>query len=97
MALDLQERDRRYGIIKEKMSARGLDALIVINSAQINEKGFVRYLTNYRSVLYNLVAIVPLDGEADYWRRAPCSNTGPLFWVGSPTQKFRFRTSTRAS
>jgi Xaa-Pro aminopeptidase len=64
MALDLQERDRRYRIVKEKMAAQGLDALIVINSAQINEKGFVKYLTNYRSILYNCVAIFPLDGEA---------------------------------
>jgi Xaa-Pro dipeptidase len=64
MLLDLQEKDRRYKIIKEKMSAQGLDALVVINSAQINEKGFVRYLTGYRSILYNLVAIFPLKGEA---------------------------------
>ena len=62
--MNLRERDRRYKIIKEKMSAQGLDALIVINSAQINEKGFVKYLTNYRSILYNCVAIFPLDGEA---------------------------------
>jgi Xaa-Pro aminopeptidase len=64
MALDLREKNRRYKIIKEKMSAQGLDALIVINSAQINEKGFVKYLTNYRSILYNLVVIFPLQGEA---------------------------------
>ncbi len=64
MAVDLHERERRYGIIKEKMAAQGLDALVVINSAQINEKGFVKYLTNYRSILYNCVAVFPLDGEA---------------------------------
>jgi Xaa-Pro aminopeptidase len=63
MAIDIKERDRRYKIIKEKMLAEGLDALIVINSAQINEKGFVKYLTNYRSILYNCVAIFPVDGE----------------------------------
>ena len=64
MVLDLREKDRRYKIIKEKMLAQGLDALIVINSAQINEKGFVKYLTNYRSILYNLAVIFPLRGEA---------------------------------
>jgi Xaa-Pro aminopeptidase len=64
MTMNLEERDRRYKIIREKMSAQGLDALIVINSAQINEKGFVKYLTNYRSILYNCVAIFPHDGEA---------------------------------
>src|SRR5512143_3517387 len=64
MALGLGEKDKRYKIVKEKMSVQGLDALIVINSAQINEKGFVKYLTNYRSILYNLVVIFPLHGEA---------------------------------
>jgi Xaa-Pro dipeptidase len=64
MALNLSERDRRYTAIRERMALSGLDALIVINSAQINEKGFVKYLTNYRSILYNLVVIFPLYGEA---------------------------------
>jgi Xaa-Pro aminopeptidase len=64
MMLDLQEKNRRYKIIKEKMSSQDLDALIVINSSQINEKGFVKYLTNYRSSLYNSVVIFPLKGEA---------------------------------
>jgi Xaa-Pro aminopeptidase len=75
MTMNLRERDRRYKIVKEKMSAQGLDALIVINSAQINEKGFVKYLTNYRSILYNCVAIFPLDGE-------------PRLLVPSPVQKY---------
>jgi len=64
MSLDFQERDRRYALIKKKMSEQKLDALIVINSSQINEKGFVKYLTNYRSILYNCVAIFPITGEA---------------------------------
>jgi hypothetical protein len=83
MTLDLREKDRRYKIIKEKMSAQGLDALIVINSAQINEKGFVKYLTNYRSILYNLVVIFPLQGGAAS-RPSPVRGTGLIFWAGSP-------------
>jgi Xaa-Pro aminopeptidase len=75
VALDLKERDRRYHLIKEKMAAMNLDALVVINSAQINEKGFVKYLTNYRSILYNLVVIFPLKGE-------------PRMLVPSPVQKY---------
>lgn len=75
MALDLKERDRRYSAIKKKMAAMTLDALVVINSAQINEKGFVKYLTNYRSILYNLVVVFPLSGE-------------PRMLVPSPVQKY---------
>jgi len=83
MTLDLQEKDRRYKIIKEKMSSDGLDALIVINSAQINEKGFVKYLTNYRSILYNLVAIFPLNGEARLLVPSPVQQywAGLLGWI----------------
>jgi Xaa-Pro dipeptidase len=75
VALDVKERDRRYNLIKEKMAAMNLDALVVINSAQINEKGFVKYLTNYRSILYNLVVVFPLNGE-------------PRMLVPSPVQKY---------
>jgi Xaa-Pro aminopeptidase len=64
MALDLKEKDRRYGLIREKMAAQGLDALIVISNSQITQKGFVKYLTNYRHILYNLVVIFPVKGEA---------------------------------
>ena len=82
MALDVKERDRRYNLIKEKMAAMNLDALVVINSAQINEKGFVKYLTNYRSILYNLVVVFPLNGEPRCWSPAQSKNIGRVFWAG---------------
>lgn len=75
MALGPEERSRRYGLIREKMAEDGLDALLVIGSAQINQKGFVKYLTNYRSILYNLVVIFPLKGE-------------PRLLVPSPVQQY---------
>jgi Xaa-Pro aminopeptidase len=75
MALDLEERDRRYGLIRQEMVKQGLDALVVIGNAQINQKGFVKYLTNYRSILYNLIVIFPLDGE-------------PRLLVPSPVQQY---------
>lgn len=81
----MKERDRRYGLIKERMAAQGLDALIVISNSQITQKGFVKYLTNYRHILYNLVVIFPFKGEAkllvpsrvqEYW-------AGLLSWVNN--------------
>jgi Xaa-Pro aminopeptidase len=73
--LDLNERDRRYGLIRQEMAKQGLDGLVVIGNAQINQKGFVKYLTNYRSILYNLIVIFPLEGE-------------PLLLVPSPVQQY---------
>jgi len=96
MALDLREKDRRYKIIKEKMSAQGLDAVIVMNSAQINEKGFVKYLTNYRSILYNLVVIFRFKGRCGFSSRVPSRGTGLIFWAGSPVWRSRYPISMRA-
>jgi Xaa-Pro aminopeptidase len=75
MTLDLKERDRRYGLIRQEMVRQGLDGLVVIGNAQINQKGFVKYLTNYRSILYNLIVIFPLQGE-------------PRLLVPSPVQQY---------
>ena len=73
--LDTIERDRRYQLIRERMAAQGLDAMLVIGNAQIEQKGFLKYLTNYRNTLYNLVAIFPRVGD-------------PKLLVPSPVQKY---------
>jgi Xaa-Pro aminopeptidase len=73
--LNFTERDRRYKLVREQMAAQRLEAMIVICDAQIEKKGFLKYLTNYRNTLYNLVAIFPLAGE-------------PKLLVPSPVQKF---------
>ena len=85
MALDLKEKDRRYGLIKERMAAQGLDALIVISNSQITQKGFVKYLTNYRHILYNLVVIFPFKGEAKLLVPSPVQKywAGLLSWVNN--------------
>src|SRR5271157_2867649 len=82
--LDLAEKDRRYTLIREEMVSHNLDGLIVISSSQINEKGFVRYLTNYRHILYNLVVILPRSGEPRLLVPSPVQKywAGLLSWVG---------------
>jgi Xaa-Pro aminopeptidase len=84
MTLDLLERDRRYSLIREKMAAQGLDALVVIGNAQINQKGYVKYLTNYRSILYNLVVLFPRKGEPRLLVPSPVQKywAGLLSWIG---------------
>jgi len=83
MTLDLEERDRRYRLIRGKMAAGGLDALIVVSNSQINQKGFVKYLTNYRHMLYNLVVIFPYEGEAKLLVPSPVQKywAGILSWI----------------
>jgi Xaa-Pro aminopeptidase len=61
--LGVSDKDKRYSAIREEMAVRGLKAMLVICDAQIEKKGLLKYLTNYRNSLYNLVTIFPLDGE----------------------------------
>lgn len=61
--LTLQERDTRYANLRANMKTAGLDAMLVICDAQIEKKGLLKYLTNYRNTLYNLVAVFPLEGQ----------------------------------
>jgi Xaa-Pro aminopeptidase len=88
MALDLEERDRRYELVRKRMADQGLDALVVVGDAQINQKGFVKYLTNYRSILYNLAVIFPLKGEARFLVPSPLQNywAGRLSWIPTVDQ-----------
>ena len=72
--LTLQDRDIRYRNLREAMKREGLDAMLVICDAQIEKKGLLKYLTNYRNTLYNLVAVFPLEGT-------------PKLLVPSPVQR----------
>jgi Xaa-Pro aminopeptidase len=83
MVLSLEEKDRRYSLVKERMAAQGLDGLIVIGNGQITQKGYVKYLTNYRSMLYNIVVIFPIEGEARLLVPSPVQEYwgGILSWI----------------
>jgi Xaa-Pro aminopeptidase len=83
MVLSLEEKDRRYSLVKERMAAQGLDGLIVIGNGQITQKGYVKYLTNYRSMLYNIVVIFPIEGEVRLLVPSPVQEYwgGILSWI----------------
>lgn len=61
--LTINDKETRYTNIRRKMFEEKLDALLVICDAQIEKKGLLKYITNYRNTLYNLVAIFPINGE----------------------------------
>ena len=83
MLLDLEERDRRYELVRDKMSAMDLDALIVAGNVQIYHKGFVRYLSNYSILLYGALIIFPRHGEAKFLAPSPLQEywTKRLSWI----------------
>jgi hypothetical protein len=62
MSLDIEEKDRRYRLARERMLTQGLDALIVVGNAQVAEKGFVKYLTNYKNGLNYVAVVFPYEG-----------------------------------
>ena len=72
--LTQKDKELRYQQLRTAMAKAGLDAMLVICDAQIEKKGLLKYLTNYRNTLYNLVAIFPLEGE-------------PRLLVPSPVQR----------
>jgi Xaa-Pro aminopeptidase len=88
MTIDFEERDRRYAVVRENMLSQGLDALVVVGDSQINHKGFVRYLTNYRSIVYNLAVIFPVEGEARFLVPSPLQNdwAGLSSWISQVDQ-----------
>ena len=83
MVLSLEDKDRRYSLVKERMAAQGLDGLIVLGNGQITQKGYVKYFTNYRSMLYNIVVIFPIQGEVRLLVPSPVQEYwgGILSWI----------------
>jgi Xaa-Pro aminopeptidase len=78
MSLDIEEKDSRYRLARERMLAQGLDALIVVGNAQVAEKGFVKYLTNYKNGLNYVAVVFPYEGEAELL----VPNTIQEYWAG---------------
>jgi len=83
MPLDLKERDRRFKLIRERMAAEKLDALIVISNAQYEQKGFARYLTNYNNPIYGVLVIFPREGKPKLLAPSPLQEywTKRLAWI----------------
>ncbi len=65
MGFTLQERDRRFRIIRENMEKEGLDALIVFGSTSVGGQwnGNFTYLSNYCLIFSTAVIFFPREGE----------------------------------
>lgn len=73
--LSLSEKDRRYNLIRKNMEEMGLSAIIIISNAQVNQQGFVRYLSNVSIPIYSHTLLLPLTKE-------------PFLFTPSPLQTF---------
>jgi Xaa-Pro aminopeptidase len=61
MALTLDERDRRIGLVRQNMRERDLAALVV--SGSTSRKGHFQYLTNYNIPIDYCYMLLPLAGD----------------------------------
>lgn len=80
--LSLEERDRRYKLVREKMAARGLDCLVMPHNTGDwdSNQTDIRYLTGISGHCTGAAAVFPIDGEPiamvrdpqrlEWWKRA---------------------------
>jgi Xaa-Pro aminopeptidase len=62
-SLSPQERGRRHEALRKAMKEEGLDALLFASLGHDNQRGPVRYVTNWRSPTFSDYALLPLTGE----------------------------------
>jgi len=62
MAISLEERDRRYGAIRELMLKDKLDSLLVAGRGDYLSRGNIRYITDYGIIIGELYCIFTLEG-----------------------------------
>ena len=58
-----QERDRRYGALRAMMQEQGYQALILAGNAEAMQRGYVRYVADWRLWGGKGFAVLPLAGE----------------------------------
>ncbi len=62
-SLSPQERDRRHRALREAMAGAGYDVLLFASLGHDNQRGPVRYVSNWRSPTFSDYALLPLEGE----------------------------------
>ena len=65
--LSLEERERRLKAVREKMEERGIDVLLVSSNGEVNERGKLRYISYWPTVMFDNYIILPKRGEMKYF------------------------------
>lgn len=62
-SLSPQERERRHRALREAMAGAGYDVLLFASLGHDNQRGPVRYVSNWRSPTFSDYALLQLQGE----------------------------------
>lgn len=65
MHFTLKEREQRLGVVRSRMRAEGLDALVVFGSTSVGGQwnGNFTYLSNYSLIFATAILVLPLEGK----------------------------------
>lgn len=61
------ELQRRHRLLREAMESEGIDALVAGASAQLDQRGLLRWLFDYYLPVFEEYAVIPLDGPAVFF------------------------------
>jgi len=64
-----KEMARRYREVRDLMRSEAFDLLLVSGNSQLNQRGHLRYLTNWAQPLFEEYALLPLEGDIIYFSR----------------------------
>jgi len=62
-SLSPQERERRHQALRQAMAEAGIDVLLLASLGHDNQRGPVRYVSNWRSPTFSDYVLLPLQGE----------------------------------
>ncbi|MBI2880226.1 MAG: aminopeptidase P family protein [Candidatus Tectomicrobia bacterium] len=62
-SLSRQEQERRHRVLREAMAEAGIDALLMASLGHHNQRGPVRYVSNWRSPTFSDYVLLPMRGE----------------------------------
>lgn len=67
MKMSAQEMQRRHKAVRKAMAEEGIDVLVVGASAQWEQRGVLRYLTDYYVPIFEEYVVIPLDGPVTFF------------------------------
>jgi Xaa-Pro aminopeptidase len=69
--ISVPERERRYSEVRKRMSRESFDLLVISGNSQLDQRGNLRYMTNWLQPVYEEYALFPLKGELIYFSKYP--------------------------
>jgi len=67
MQMTAEEMERRHRLVRKAMAEDGIDVLVVGASAQWEQRGVLRYLTDYYVPIFEEFVVIPMDGPVTFF------------------------------